>query len=67
MGLSMDLNKIKSRRLQLQIWGKEKRFAWKVSEEVKKTIDDESEPAGDFLRCYVTSRKRNSSFLMPPT
>ena len=31
--------------------------AWRVSEEVKQTIDDEPGPAGDFMKCYVTRRK----------
>ena len=35
------------------------RNAWKVSEEVKKTIDDEPGPAGDFMRLLCQFKKRD--------
>ena len=43
--------------------------AWKVSDEIKQIIDDKPGPAGDFLKCFVTSRKEkqfffNSAYLM---
>ena len=43
--------------------------AWRVSDEIKQIIDDEPGPAGDFLKCFVTSRKEkqfffNSAYLM---
>ena len=43
--------------------------AWKVSEEIRQVIDDEPGPAGDFLKCFVTSKREkqlffNSAYLM---
>ena len=43
--------------------------AWKVSEEIRQVIDDEPGPAGDFLKCFVTSQREkqfffNSAYLM---
>ena len=43
-----------------------------MSEEVKQAIDDEPGPAGDFMKCYVTTRKEkqfffNTAYLMQYT
>ena len=36
--------------------------SWRVSDEIKQIIDDEPGPAGDFLKCFVTSRKEKQFF-----
>ena len=38
--------------------------AWRVSDEIKQIIDDEPGPAGDFLKCFVTSRKEKQFFFL---
>ena len=45
------------------------RNAWRVAQEVAATVDDEPGPAGDFIKCYVTTCQNkqfffNRSFLM---
>ena len=46
--------------------------AWKVAEEVTKIIDDEPGPAGDYMKCYVTTRQEkqflfNTTYLLQYT
>ena len=39
-----------------------KKNAWKVAEEVRKIIDDQLGPAGDYLKSYVTTRQEKQFF-----
>ena len=36
--------------------------AWRVSEEIKQLIDDEPGPAGNLMKCFVTSNKQKQFF-----
>lgn len=36
--------------------------AWKVAEEVTNIIDDKPGPAGDYMKCYVTTRQEKQFF-----
>ena len=38
------------------------RNEWNVFEEIKQTIDDEPGPAGDFMKCFVTTGKEKQFF-----
>ncbi len=39
---------------------------WRVAYDVAAMIDDESGPAGDFIKCYVTQREKNQFFFNQP-
>ena len=39
-----------------------KKNAWQVAQEVSTMVDDEPGPAGDFVKCYVTTCKKDQFF-----
>ena len=44
-----------------------KKNAWKVSEEIRQVIDDEPGLAGNFLKCFVTSKREGNYFSIQHT